>query len=151
MIRLLQPWYHNVGKRIVKRPKLYIRDSGIFNALMGIESVDDLMRHPKLGAAWEGFALEAVCRALHKRDEELFFYSVHSGAELDLVWQHKGKLWGCEFKYADAPVLTKSMHIAKNDLQLEKLWVVYPGKKRYLLAEDIEALPFDEIPPEWLY
>ena len=151
MVRLLQPWYANIGKRLVKRPKLYIRDSGILHSLLMIESKDALLRHPKLGASWEGFALEAVVRSIKKNDDEIFFYGVHSGAELDMVWQHGGYAWGCEFKFSDAPVLTKSMHNAVQDLQLKKAWIVYPGQKKYKVKNTIEVIPFDDIPDVWVY
>ncbi len=105
MISTLQPWYVNIGKRLVKRPKIYLKDSGIFHSLMSIESVDQLLSHNKLGASWEGFALECVCQSIGKRKEQLYFWITHSGAELDLFWVEKGKNWGIEFKYLDAPGL----------------------------------------------
>ncbi|MGB4270442.1 MAG: ATP-binding protein [Spirochaetota bacterium] len=151
MVRLLQPFYANIGKRLVKRPKVYIRDSGILHTLLLIENSEQLYRHPKVGASWEGFALEAVCRALQKNDEEVFFYSVQSGAEIDLVWQHDGSMWGCEFKFQDAPVKTKSMVNAVQDLNIKKLWVIYPGSKEYNLAENIVVMPFEKIPVRWIY
>jgi len=104
MIRLLQPWAVNLGKRIVRRPKLYLRDSGIFHALMSVETMDQLQTNPKLGASWEGFALEAVCRELNKEEQDLYFWRTHAGAELDLYWQRGGRNWGVECKYEDAPV-----------------------------------------------
>jgi hypothetical protein len=151
IVRLLQPWYANIGKRLVKRPKIYIRDSGILHSLLMIDSMEALSRHPKVGASWEGYALEAVSRSIGKPDYETYFYSVHSGAELDLVWEHNGKMWGCEFKYSDAPVLTRSMQQAINDLHIEKAWVIYPGDRRYALANNIEVVPLRNIPPAWQY
>lgn len=103
MVRLLAPWGANVGKRVVRRPKLYLRDSGVAHALMSIESMGQLRSSPKLGASWEGFALECVCRVLDREDEEFFFWRTHAGAELDLLWQWGGRNWGVECKYQDAP------------------------------------------------
>ncbi len=151
MIRVLQPWYLNIGKRIVKRPKLYFRDSGIFHALLVLESQDALYQHPKLGNSWEGFALDSVWRSIGKSDEQAYFWATHSGAEVDLFWQHNGKHWACEFKYADAPALTKSMHSALTNLNLEKLWVIYPGDTQYGIHENVEVLPLRDIPGSWKY
>lgn len=151
MVRLLQPWHVNIGKRVVKSPKVYLRDSGIFHSLMNIDSPEQLYSHPKLGASWEGFALECVCRAVNKPEGELYFWRIHSGSELDLFWQQGGKNWGVEFKYATAPGLSRSMNIVSKDLQIEHLWVIYPGDKTYPLSEKITALPLREIPPYWQY
>lgn len=151
MIRLLPAWYVNIGKRLVKRPKLYIRDSGILHTLLNIESEKALQSHPKLGASWEGFALESVVRSIQKTDEQVYFWSTHAGAEVDLFWQHEGKNYACEFKYMDAPKLTKSMKSALESLTLEKLWVVYPGKKEYLINENVTVLPLENIEANWEY
>lgn len=151
MIRLLQPWYANVSKRLVKSPKIYLRDSGLFHSLMTINSADALLAHPKLGASWEGFALENVCFVLGKRQEELYFYRTHAGAELDLFWQHDGKNWGVEFKYTDAPRKTRSMEVVGQDLNLEHLWVVYPGSQSYRLDCAITVLPLQDIGKQWQY
>ena len=139
MLRVLQPWYTNLGKRLVKRPKIYLKDAGLFHTLMNIDNYEQLVSHPKLGASFEGFALESICRQINKNDNDLYFYSVHSGSELDLFWQEKGKNWGAEFKYTDAPRLTRSMKTVQKDLDLAHLWVVYPGKTTYRLAENITA------------
>jgi len=140
MLRILQPWHVNLGKRLVKRPKIYIKDSGIFHTLTNIDNYKQLVSHPKLGASFEGFALECLCRQIDKNDNDLYFYSVHSGSELDLFWQAKGKNWGAEFKYTDAPKLTQSMKTVQEDLELSHLWVVYPGKMTYRITETITAL-----------
>jgi len=140
MLRILQPWHVNLGKRLVKRPKIYIKDSGIFHTLTNIDNYKQLVSHPKLGASFEGFALECLCRQIDKNDNDLYFYSVHSGSELDLFWQAKGKNWGAEFKYTDAPRLTQSMKTVQEDLELSHLWVVYPGKMTYRITETITAL-----------
>jgi hypothetical protein len=138
MIRRLQPWFENVGKRLVKTPKIYIRDSGILHSLQNIHSKKALLTHPKLGASWEGFALEEVLRVFLPR--EAYFYSIHSGSELDLFFIHDGKRIGVEFKRADAPNATRSMRIAIEDLKLDKLYIVYPGGRNYVLSDRIQAL-----------
>ncbi len=145
MIRLLMPWHVNIGKRLVKSPKVYIRDTGIFHALQSIENTFDLKTNPKLGASWEGFALEEVVAGLSKRDNEVFFYAAHRGVELDLFWQEGGRNYGVEFKYQDAPKATKSMHGAIEDLKLEHLWVIYPGDQTYKLTESITVLPLTHL------
>jgi hypothetical protein len=151
MVRILQPWSVNIGKRLVKRPKLYLRDSGLFHALLSIETPEQLHASPRLGASWEGFALDCVCRTLDKEDGGLYFWHTHAGAELDLFWQAEGRNWGVEFKYEDAPRLTRSMKTAVEDLELERLWVVYPGKAAYRLTEKVQALPLADICETWNY
>ncbi len=151
MVRVLQPFHANLGKRLVKRPKIYLRDSGLFHALMQIETLSQLSSHNKLGASWEGFALECVCQSLGKMNHLLYFWRTHAGAELDLFWQQGGKNWGVEFKYAAAPRLGKSMSIVLNDLELAHLWVIYPGKTIYRLAEHITVCPLRSIPAAWAY
>ena len=135
MVRVLPPWFENIRKRQVKAPKFYIRDSGVLHALLQLTNLADLQGHPKIGASWEGFALDHVIRALETRDA--YFWATHAGAELDLMVMVKGKRYGFEFKYADAPGRSRSMHIALHDLKLEHLWVVYPGKQQYRLQENI--------------
>lgn len=151
MVRLLRPWHANTGKRLVKRPKVYVRDSGLFHSLLSIESERQLLTHNKLGASWEGFALEAAARTIGKRNEELYFWATHSGAEVDLFWQAKGKNWAVEVKYGSAPKLTPSMKSAVADLDLEHLWVVYPGEKSYPLAERVSTLPLSSLASPWIY
>jgi predicted AAA+ superfamily ATPase len=151
MVRTLQPWHINIGKRLVKRPKLYFYDSGIFHSLLALETQEALYRHPKLGSSWEGFALDCVWRSIGKSNENAYFWATHSGAEVDLFWRHNGKHWACEFKFADAPTLTKSMHSALTTLELEKLWVIYPGNARYPIHEKIEVLPLRDIQGYWDY
>lgn len=151
MVRLLQPWYKNVGKRLIKRPRIYMRDSGLFHSLLSIDSMQALETSPKLGASWEGFALEVTARAIGKRDEELFYWRTHAGSEVDLFWMHQGKNWAVEFKYSDAPKLTKSIHTVLGDLELEHLWVVYPGTSQYILSEKVTVLPVTQIKEQWDY
>jgi hypothetical protein len=135
MIRRLLPWQANLGKRLVKTPKIYFRDSGLFHTLCGIHSSTELLTHPKLGASWEGFALEEILQA-HQPDHA-WFYAVHSGSELDLLMEVRGKRIGVEFKRADAPHATRSMHLAITDTVLDELWVVYPGTRSYALDDRI--------------
>lgn len=143
MARALPPWFENLGKRLVKSPKVYLRDSGVLHHLLGIGDMDELRMHPRYGASWEGFALEQTLIAHGQRDA--YFYGTQRGAELDLLLLRRGKRWGFEFKCSDAPKTTKSMHVALDDLKLEHLWVVYPGTLRYPLTENITALPLREI------
>jgi predicted AAA+ superfamily ATPase len=151
MVRLLSPWYINIGKRLIKRPKIYIRDSGIFHSLLSIKSENALHSHPKLGASWEGFALECVIRSIKKTSEEVYFWGTHGGAEVDLFWQHEGKNYGCEFKYSDAPKFTKSIKSAFESIELEKLWVIYPGRKKYFIQEKAVVLPLEKVESDWNY
>jgi hypothetical protein len=143
MLRILPPWFENISKRQVKAPKVYIRDSGILHALLQLESLPDVQSHPKLGASWEGFALEQVIGALESRD--LYFWATQAGAELDLLARIRGKQYGFEFKHADAPGTNRSMHIAIQDLSLEHLWVIYPGHQEYSLDDKISVFPVDSI------
>ena len=143
MIRLLPPWHANVGKRLVKAPKLYIRDSGLFHALHTIATPLQLESHPKLGASWEGFAMEQAIRLMGVNHPH--FWRTHTGAELDLVWQARGVLWGMEFKYQDAPGMTRSIRAVLRDLPLQHLWIVYPGPERYRLDETVSVVPLAEI------
>ena len=138
-------WYVNTGKRLMHRPKLYFRDSGLFHALLNIEDERDLGTHRMLGASWEGFALEQMVRSLGLRDEELAFWSTHYGAEVDLLWQRHGALYAVGVKYADAPKRSRSMQSAVSDLKLEHLWVIYPGDISYPLTEKISVLPLSKM------
>jgi predicted AAA+ superfamily ATPase len=139
MVRVLQPWHENLGKRIVKSPKIYLRDSGLFHALQGIQDGTQLQMHPKIGASWEGFVVEEVLRVF--QPDQAWFYAVHAGSELDLFFLHGGLRIGVEVKREDAPRLTRSMHIAWQDLRLDRLFVVYPGERRYALGDGIECVP----------
>ena len=143
MIRLLPPWHANVGKRLVKAPKLYIRDSGLFHALHTIATIEQLESHPKLGASWEGFAMEQAIRLMGA--VQPYFWRTHTGSELDLVWQAGGALWGMEFKYRDAPRMTRGIRAVLRDLPLQHLWIVYPGPSRYQLDETVTVLPLAEL------
>jgi hypothetical protein len=129
----------NLGKRQVKAPKVYVRDSGLLHELLGIEDAAALARHPKSGASWEGFALDQVLRIA--KPDAAYFWATHAGAELDLLMLKDGQRVGVEFKRADAPTLTPSMRVSLVDLELDALYVVYPGSRRYRLAERVEAVP----------
>ncbi len=139
MLRQLQPWHANLGKRQVKAPKLYFRDTGLLHALLGIDDFDALLAHPRSGASWEGFVVEQVLRVA--QPDEAYFWATHNGAELDLLLFKGGRRIGVEVKRMDAPKVTPSMQIALHDLQLDALYVVYPGEQRYRLTDRIEAVP----------
>ena len=139
MVRQIQPLFANIGKRQVKSPKIFLRDSGIFHSLLGITDQSALSRHPKLGASWEGYALEEIIRFHQARPQECFFWATHNDAEIDLIIEKQGKRHAFEFKYSSSPKLTKSMKIGWEDLKLDTLTVIFPGEKRFRLNETIEA------------
>lgn len=145
MVEIIPPWFANTAKRLVKSPRIYIRDSGILHALLSLESAEDLHRHPKLGASWEGFAVRQVIHQLGARPEERFFWATHGGAELDLLIVRGSRRLGFEFKRSDSPGTTKSMHAAMADLSLERLDVVHAGEHTCPLAERIRALSLGRI------
>ncbi|HQN01244.1 MAG TPA: ATP-binding protein [Candidatus Hydrogenedentes bacterium] len=142
MIRQLPAWHENLGKRQVKAPKVYVRDSGLLHALLGIGSRRDLEHHPKVGASWEGYAVEEALKAL--QPDDAYYWATYNGAELDLLLFKKGRRIGVECKRADAPTLTPSMRVAMTDLKLDELYVVYPGEKRYPLADKVTVVPLAE-------
>jgi uncharacterized protein len=143
MVRQLQPWYANLGKRQVKSPKLYFRDTGLLHYLLGIKSEGELALHPRIGASWEGYVIEEIIKSV--RPDEVYFWATHSGAELDLLLLKDQKKIGVECKRMDAPKLTPSMRTAMRDLDLQKLIVVYPGAQPYPLAEKIIVSPLRQI------
>lgn len=145
MIRLLPPWSENAGKRLVKSPKLYFRDVGLLHHLLGIERADDLVRHPKVGASFEGFAIDAVIQRLGADRRECYFWGTHQGAELDLLVIRGGRRLGFEIKHTVAPEATKSMRIATADLMLDRLDVIHVGADTYPLARGIRAVAFDRL------
>jgi hypothetical protein len=147
VLRVLAPWYENLKKRQVKSPKVYVRDSGLLHFLLGIDSMASLRSNPRYGASWEGFALEQTLAIFGERDA--YFWSTLRGAELDLLLLRQGRRYGFEFKCTDAPSLTRSSRIALEDLRLEKLHVVYPGKERYVMHPRVEALPLIALPDLW--
>jgi len=143
LVRRLPPWFENLSKRQFKAPKVYVRDSGLLHALLGLEGWEDLESHPKLGASWEGFALEQVLGVTGRADA--YGWGTHAGAELDLLLLHRGRRYGVELKYRDAPSMTKSLHIALADLKLDRAWIVYPGGERYAVHGQVEVLPLADI------
>ena len=143
MVRQLQPWYANISKRQVKSPKVYIRDTGLLHYLLGIRTEQELFLHPRNGASWEGYVIEELIKAT--LPDETYFWGTHSGAELDLLLLKDGKRIGVECKRMDAPRLTPSMHIAMEDLQLDRLLVIYPGPHSYPLANDIKTVPLKNL------
>lgn len=143
MVRQLAPWHENLGKRQVKSPKVYVRDSGLLHHLLGITSESELLAHPKCGASWEGYAIEEVLTAV--QPDDAYFWATYQGAELDLLLFKNGRRLGVEVKKMDAPTLTPSMRIALEDLNLEQLVVLYPGPKAYTLAERVRVLPISKL------
>jgi uncharacterized protein len=143
VVRQLQPWFENLGKRQIKAPKVYVRDSGLLHALLGVASAAALAQHPKIGASWEGFVIEQALAVTGERNA--YYWATQSGAELDLLLLRGGKRYGVEVKHADAPRLTKSMAVALHDLGLERLFVVYPGSEAYPLGKRAVALGLPEL------
>ncbi|MBI2603169.1 MAG: ATP-binding protein [Deltaproteobacteria bacterium] len=143
MIRILEPWFENISKRQVRTPKVYIRNSGLLHTLLGVQTQDDLQVYPRLGASWEGFVLEEIIKKYQAQPEECFFWATQSGAELDLLIVKDGKRIGFEIKYTDAPKVTKSMRSALQDLALDHLYVLYPHRETFPLAEKITAQGFE--------
>ena len=144
LLRRLPPWFGNTGKRVVKAPKIYLRDSGLLHALLGLRDHIEATAHPRFGFSWEGFAMEMVIGLL-KAERDAYFWATHAGAELDLLIARGGARYGFEFKYADAPEITKSMRIAIADLRLRRLFIVYPGERRMELDDRIVALPLAQM------
>lgn len=143
MVRQLQPWYENLGKRQVKAPKIYLRDSGLLHALLNLPDFHTLHGYPKLGASWEGFAIEQALEVI--RPSQAFFWATHSGAEADLFFIHHGRRYGIECKYSETPKATKSMNQAIESLDLAHLWIVYPGEHAYPLSNQISVWPIKKI------
>lgn len=143
MVRQLLPWHANLKKRQVKSPKIYFRDTGILHHLLGIRSEKELLNHPKCGASWEGYVIEEIIKTTEP--DEVYYWATHSGAEVDLVLVKSGRMFGVECKRMDAPRITPSVRTVLKDLKLERIAVVYPGNKRYLLDDSIEAVPLDMV------
>lgn len=143
MLRQLSPWHANLGKRQVKAPKIYVRDSGLLHRLLGVDTAKALLSHPKVGASWEGFAIEQAL--MTEPHDEAFFWATHQGAEIDLILRRGERLFGVECKRKDAPKMTPSIRIARKDLGLERVAVLYPGDKRYPLDDGVEAVPLEAL------
>lgn len=143
MVRQLQPWHANLKKRQVKSPKVYFRDTGVLHHLLGIRNEQEMLNHPACGASWEGYVIEEAIRVV--APDEAYFWATHNGAELDLLLVKDGRRIGVECKRSDAPRLTPSMRTSLADLELDRLVVIYPGTRRYSLAEGVEVLPLVEL------
>ncbi len=143
MVRRLQPHLANVGKRLVKSPKVYLRDSGLLHALLGLSSVQNLQGHPIAGNSWEGFVVEQIAAQL-PADAQMGFYRTAAGAEIDLVIEHRSRKIGVEIKFSAAPKPAKGFWQAAQDLQLDRAWVVAPVQRRYGLAEKVDVVPVGE-------
>jgi predicted AAA+ superfamily ATPase len=143
MVRPLQPWYENLKKRQVKAPKIYFRDSGLLHTLLNLPDLHTLQGHPRVGASWEGFALEETLSTL--RPPESYFWATHGGAELDLMFVDQGKRYGVEFKFSESPIVTPSMRTAISDLELKHLWIVHPGSDSFPIDRHISACPLRQI------
>jgi hypothetical protein len=145
MVLRLEPWFENIGKRQVKSPKIYLTDSGILHALLGLTTMEDLRAHPKVGASWEGFAIGEIVRRIGARREECFFFGLHSGTELDLLVVRGKQRLGFEMKFTDAPRTTRSMHAARETLGLTRIDVVHAGSETFALGEGLRALALERI------
>lgn len=144
MVRQLNPWFENIAKRQVKTKKIYFRDSGILHTLLNINNSSELLLHPKIGASWEGFALESIIRHLKVDAEDCYFWSTHGGAELDLLINTGSERHGFEFKFSKTPKLTRSMQIAYDELKLNSLTVIYPGDKPIRLSQKISCVGLED-------
>jgi uncharacterized protein len=143
VVMVLPPWHENLKKRQVKAPKVYVRDTGLLHALLGIVSKRELDGHPKVGASWEGLVVGHLASVFPTRS--IYFWATHGGAELDLFLPWRGRRYGFECKYQDAPAMTRSMHAALSDLSLDHLWVVYPGPTEYKIHKKVTALPLSAV------
>jgi predicted AAA+ superfamily ATPase len=143
VVRQLHPWHANIAKRQVKAPKIYIRDTGLLHHLLDIGTQKDLLRHPKVGASWEGFVIEQLL--LSEPHEEVYFWATHQGAEIDLVLRRGSQLLGVECKRTDSPKMTPSIRIARENLGLSRVAVLYPGTKRFPISEHVEAVPVRDL------
>ncbi len=143
MVRQIQPWHANIKKRQVKSPRIYLRDSGLLHTLLSLQTMPDVLSHPKVGASWEGFVIEEILASVQSRD--FYFWSTYSGAELDGLLFRRGRAVGFEIKRTDAPTRTKSMVSAIQELDLEHLYVVYPGKQTYRVDDRITALSIRDL------
>lgn len=143
VLRRLAPWFANVGKREVKAPKVYVRDAGLLHALLGLRTRMELFSHPKFGASWEGFALGQMLA--HAGEQDAWTWGTHGGAELDLLLFRGGRAYGFEFKAADAPGMTRSLHSALTDLNLEHAWILHPGTRAYPVHDKVDVLPLTHL------
>lgn len=145
LVRTLPPWHANVGKRLTKRPKMYVRDSGILHALLGIRTYDELLSHPIAGSSWEGFILQQIC-AVVEAHVLVAFYRTSGGAEVDLVLQfNHNELWAIEVKRTSAPSIRRGFDEALKDLTPERAFVVYSGTETYPLRHDVTAISIPDL------
>lgn len=145
MVRQLPPWHENISKRQVRAAKVYVRDSGLLHTLLGLATEEELESHPKVGASWEGFALEVVLRHMESRSGEAYFWATHAGAELDVLLVRGRTRVGIEMKRTSAPAVTRSMHSAMQSLRLDALYVIHGGTETFPLAERITAVPLQRV------
>ena len=144
MVQIVHPWHNNTKKRLIKSPKLYLKDSGIFHYLQSIQSKEQLESHPKLGASWEGFAMFNWLEQQQISPQNAYYWGVHGRGELDLYWHWGGKSYGAEFKYSDAPKRSATIDFVMSELDLDHLWIIYPGVDRYQLDQKITVLPLGQ-------
>jgi len=140
VVRQLPPWHENLGKRQVRSPKVYLSDTGLLHTMLNLTGPEDVELHPKVGASWEGFALETVRTRLGARRDETFFWATYAGAEIDMVVVRGMRRLGFEMKRTVAPRTTRSMRIALDDLKLDRIDVVHAGRETFPMAEGIRAL-----------
>ena len=138
MVRQVPPWFENLAKRQVNAPKIYLRDTGILHALLGTESESTLLSHPRVGASWQGFAVEQVLGVLHPANA--WFWAAHGGGEVDLLILEHGRRLGFEMKFSEAPEATKSMRNIVDTLGLDHLFVVCPSRDSYPVHPRISVL-----------
>jgi predicted AAA+ superfamily ATPase len=143
MVRQLQPWFENTGKRQVRSPKVYLRDSGLLHSLLNITDARVLFGHPKVGASWEGYVIEQALQLL--QPAEAYFWATYGGAELDLLFHHRGNRYGLEIKFSESPEVTRSMHSALDELQIAHLWLLYPGQQSYPVHDRITVWPLQNL------
>ncbi|HSV43764.1 MAG TPA: ATP-binding protein [Candidatus Bathyarchaeia archaeon] len=144
IVRQIQPWQADVKKRQVETPKVYIRDVGLLHAFLRLRTRAEVIRHPICSASWEWFVLDQVIHLVEP--DSVHFWAICNGPDLDLVFSKNGRMYGVEVKRSDAPTLTTTMHIAIDDLKLERLVIIYPGERRYELHKKASAIPFGKIP-----
>ena len=151
VVRQLPPWHENLSKRQVKAPKVYIRDSGILHALLDVTTRQQLERHPKVGASWEGFMVDQIIRTLDVEAERCFYWATHAGAELDLLVFHGRQRVGFEIKRTTSPRVTPSMRSALSDLELERIDVIHAGDSTFPLHRRIRAVSWKRLSRDLLH
>jgi predicted AAA+ superfamily ATPase len=141
LVRKLRPYHGNHGKRLIKSPKVYVRDSGLLHALLGIENKEALLSHPIVGMSWEGFVIENICSLLDENQSGVYFYRTSSGNEIDLLVERPNKeIWAVEVKRSMAPKFSKGYAISANEISTAKNFIIYPGIERYAINENTEAI-----------